>query len=418
MSSTTKQKRNRKANPHVGFSLAKPSYQSKGGKQRKSAICHTRFKDTTGQWRRLPLFTDTQASAAFARKIVLVVSLRAAGEPLGAELSKWTDSIEAKKRDKLVAWGILEPLKIEVTKTLAEYMDAWKNSIQDSGSSEANAELRFARVKKVLDGCGYIRFADIDSLKVTSYLAAMKCSTRTRNHYTGALKQFGNWMVQNEFASHSPLERLANIRVTDEKRRRSLTTQNLTKLLRVTLDGPKPGIDSPIVAGMTGYERSTLYWLASETGYRRNELKSLTKSSINLDTEPVMVEVLANAAKNKRDSRLSITPELAARLRILLRDKAPAAPVFNMPCKTARMLRFDLEQAGIPYITHEGTFDFHSLRVQCASSMARANVHVKIMQARMRHSDSKLTLDLYSRLSQSEQDAAAVEALPKLSLGA
>lgn len=73
----------------------------------------------------------------------------------------------------------------------------------------------------------------------------------------------------------------------------------------------------------------------------------------------------------------------------------------------------------IPYIDEQGEkFDFHSLRVQCASSLARAGVHVKVMQERLRHSDSKLTLDIYSRLSQSEQDAAAVEALPRLALGA
>ena len=79
----------------------------------------------------------------------------------------------------------------------------------------------------------------------------------------------------------------------------------------------------------------------------------------------------------------------------------------------------DLERAGIPYVDDQGeVFDFHSLRVQCASSLARANVHVKVMQERMRHSTSQLTLDLYSKLSQSEQDAAAVEALPRLALGA
>ncbi|MEE8154325.1 MAG: tyrosine-type recombinase/integrase [Phycisphaerales bacterium] len=211
---------------------------------------------------------------------------------------------------------------------------------------------------------------------------------------------------------HSPLAGLTNVRVTDEQIRRSLTTQTLTKLLRTAMDGP-------VRIGMTGWERSTLYWLASETGFRANELRSLKASSFSLDTEPATVAVQASAAKNDRYSRLSITPELVARMRELLRGKVPSAPAFKMPTKTAMMLRYDLKEAGIPYIDEQGEkFDFHSLRVQCASSLARANVHVKVMQERLRHSTSKLTLDIYSRLSQSEQDAAAVEALPRLALGA
>ena len=95
------------------------------------------------------------------------------------------------------------------------------------------------------------------------------------------------------------------------------------------------------------------------------------------------------------------------------------APVFKFPSKTAEMLRFDLTEAGIPYKDDRGeVFDFHALRVQCAVSMIRGGVNIKAMQERMRHSTSKMTLDIYSRLSQSEQDEAAVEALPRLALGA
>ncbi|MCH8824012.1 MAG: tyrosine-type recombinase/integrase [Planctomycetes bacterium] len=417
MSDTTKQKRNRKENPHSGFSLARPVYKASDGKKRKSAIHHARFKDVAGIWRRLPLFTDAQSSAAFARKLVLVVSLRAAGESLGAELSRWTDSLAPKLRDRLVLWGIVEQLQIEVVKTLLEHMDDWKQSVKDTGSGENNAKLRYTRVKKVLlYGCGYIRFTDIDSLHVTAYLAAMNCATRTRNHFNGALRQFCKFMVKNKFATHSPLETLTNVKITDEKRRRSLTAKEFTKLLQTTLNGPKDGVDSPIVGGMSGFERSTLYWLASETGYRRNEIASLTKSSINLDSVPATVEVLANATKNKRDSKLSITGELGQRLKTLLRGKSPAAPAFKMPEKTAQMIKQDLEQAGIPFITQDGRFDFHSLRVQLAATLIRANCNIKVVQSRLRHQDSKLTLDIYSRLGQSEVDAAAVAALPRMNI--
>ena len=412
MEALEKKKRVRKENPHQGFSLARPSYKNKGCRRRKSSIHHCRFKDTDGIWRRLPLFADNQSSASFARKLVKLVSLKSAGESPDPELCKWADQIDPKKRDKLFAWGVLDRRRVEAVKSLADHLDDWKASILANGSTPDNAHQRWTRAKKVLDGCGYLRFTEIDPLRVTAYLADLGAKTRTRNHYAAALRQFGRWMVRNHRATHSPLEGLANVRVTDEKRRRSLTTQNLTKLLRTAMDGPARG-------RMTGWERATLYWLASETGYRANELRSLKVSSFSLDADPATVAVQASAAKNDRYSRLSITPELAARMRELLRDKSPSALAFKMPTKTAAMLRFDLERAGIPYVDEQGeVFDFHSLRVQCASSLARANVHVKVMQERMRHSTSRLTLDLYSKLSQSEQDAAAVEALPRLALGA
>lgn len=73
---------------------------------------------------------------------------------------------------------------------------------------------------------------------MTKCLANLDLKTRTRNHYTAALKQFGLWLVSNDRISRSPLAGLANVRVTDEQIRRSLTTQQLTKLLQTAMDGP------------------------------------------------------------------------------------------------------------------------------------------------------------------------------------
>lgn len=413
MANATKQKRNRKENPHHGFSLARPSYKNKGCRQRKSSIHHVRFKDTLGIWRRLPLFADYQACASFARKLVQIVSLRAAGEPLTPDLRRWADQIDPAKQDKLYGWGILDRRRMEAVKSLAHHLDDWRSSILADGSTVGNARQRWFRTKSILlDECGYLRFNEIDPLKVTRCLASLSLKTRTRNHYAAALRQFGKWMVTNDRAAQSPLERVANVHVTDERLRRSLTTQQFTMLLRTAMDGP-------LKRGMTGYQRAILYWCASETGYRARELRSLTASSFSLDTEPATVALQAGSSKNKRASRLSITPELAARMREILRGKTPTAPAFYVTHNTAEMLRFDLERAGIPFENDQGeVFDFHALRVQLAASMVRGGVHVRAMQERMRHSDSKLTLDIYSRLSQSEQDAAAVEALPRLALGA
>ena len=413
--SNNKRKRKHRENPDRddGFSMARPSYKNGAGQQRKGSIYHVRFKDTDSIWRRLPLFTDLQSSKIFARNLVRLVSLKAAGGALDPDLREWSDSIDATKREKLFAWGILSRRFVGAVKPLAEHLNDWRDSIRDDGSTEGNARQRWFRTKGILlDRCGYIRFTEIDPLRVTKQLSNLGLKERTRNHYAAAIRQFGKWMVRNHRATQSPVEGLVNVKVTDDRRRRSLSVEQFTKLLTTTMDGPAK-------RGLSGWERSTLYHLASETGFRANELRSLTVASFDLDTEPATVALHAGDAKNKRRARLSITPELAARLRTCLQGKSPAAKAFYVPHETANMLRFDLKEAGIPFENDQGeVFDFHALRVQLAANMVRGGVHVRAMQERMRHSSSKLTLDIYSRLSRSEQDETAVEALPRLALGA
>lgn len=348
----------------------------------------------------------------FARKLVEIATVKATGTLLDPELSAWADQMEVAKRDKLVLWGLLSPLKTEVSKTIAAHLEDWKASLVAKGGTTDNAQQKWVRAKKVLDGCNYVHFADIDCLEVDNYLADINCSMRTRNHYAGSVQQFTKWMVRNKRASASPLEAVSKVTVTDEKQRRALSPKDFTKLLQTTLDGP-------MYAQMSGFQRSTLYWLASETGYRAKELRSLTASSVDFTSEPVMVLLEAKSAKNKKRVRLSITPELATQMRILLKDKLPQTPIFKMPTKTAEMMRSDLEAAGIPYTDDAGAvFDFHALRCQLATNLIRAGCTENVAQARLRHSTSKLTFDTYAKLGQSERDSAAVAALPRLSLGA
>ncbi len=128
--------------------------------------------------------------------------------------------------------------------------------------------------------------------------------------------------------------------------------------------------------------------------------------------------VQAGYSKRRRLDVLALSADLTARLRAELRTKAPAAPAFVVPQKTAAMLRADLERAGIPYVADDGSvFDFHSLRVQCATDLARGGAHPAVAQARMRHSKIDLTMSTYTRLGMDDQ-AAALDALPRLTVAA
>ena len=74
-----------------------------------------------------------------------------------------------------------------------------------------------------------------------------------------------------------------------------------------------------------------------------------------------------------------------------------------MPEKTAKMLRVDLKAANIPHVTPDGLGDFHSFRHSFVTWLATSNMPVKMAQTLARHSDPKLTLNVYAHVSPKQQ---------------
>ena len=85
-----------------------------------------------------------------------------------------------------------------------------------------------------------------------------------------------------------------------------------------------------------------------------------------------------------------------------------------MPAQPNLMIKADLERAGIPYKTEEGTAHFHAQRHNFATALSIAANTTKTAQSLMRHSDPRLTLNVYTH-GVAAQERAAIEALPNLS---
>ncbi|MCY2986482.1 MAG: hypothetical protein NTY19_01225 [Planctomycetota bacterium] len=81
------------------------------------------------------------------------------------------------------------------------------------------------------------------------------------------------------------------------------------------------------------------------------------------------------------------------------------------------MLRDDLVDAGIEPVDDDGrVVDFHGQRTTFITGLARAGVVPAMAQQLARHSDIKLTMGTYTRLTMQEM-AAAVGTLPEIHLG-
>lgn len=247
-------------------------------------------------------------------------------------------------------------------------------------------------------------------------LAAGGLSARTCNFYLAAVKTFATWLEHGNRIDRAP-RGLMGLKPRNEKEdrrlvRRALTGGELDRLLKATEEsgsieagrGPRSeGRVAAHVRYLSGPERAALYRLAMGTGFRARELRTLTPERFRLDGDGPTIEVLAGYEKNGKGTVQPITRELAAQFRPFLEGKPAGKPVLEVPTRTARMLRADLERAGIPYKDKAGrVVDFHALRGSYITHMILAGVNPKIVQALARHSTITLTLDRYTTVEDSD----------------
>ena len=223
-------------------------------------------------------------------------------------------------------------------------------------------------------------------------------SGKTLNHYRNDLFAFCEWCRKRDYLKENPftgLERFASVPVKERIRR----DWTFAELRRIIDDTPE--------------HRSILYETAVLTGYRANELRSLSVS--HLDAENHIVRLDAEYDKGRKDREQFISPELTARLQAFIASGEaielygrynhtrkesiviPFRPLLFVPYHTDRMVYDDLERLGIPKRTELGKLDFHSLRVAFDNLLLKAGADVKTAQEMMRHSTPQLTLNVYGR---------------------
>lgn len=198
----------------------------------------------------------------------------------------------------------------------------------------------------------------------------------------------------------------------------------------------------PPAVGLVGPDRAMLYLLAAWTGFRRGELGSLTLKNFSLKRKNPTVSVAAAYSKHRRDDVIALHPDVVERFTKWVEWKKPKMddilfPISERSCgverRTSRMVEVDLKAARdawlaetdspeerakreasdfLCYEDHNGRFaDFHSLRHTFITNLCRANVSPKVAQTLARHSDVRLTLEIYSHITDDEQ-IDAINSLP------
>ena len=333
--------------------------------------------------------------------------------------------------------GVIDPTLAAISKesqrTVESHLADFRANLKSRQNTPKHVRMTCRHIEWLTRQTATRTAADLTGAAITDAVGALRGgggSLRTCNAYLRSIKSFTRWLWTEKRISHEPLAGLRQFNEATDRRheRRAMTPEEVDELLRFT-----EGYTSPN-HNLTGPDRAKLYRLAFGTGFRANELRSLTPASFDLASDPPTITVAAAYSKRRRHDVQPIRVDLAELLRPWLDTKQPDKRVFGkLPEATARMLRSDLAAARSAWIEasadpaeqhrrEESDFlcyrdrsgrvaDFHSTRHTYISGIVAGNASVKVAQELARHSTSRLTIDRYAH-TRLHDVTAALEALP------
>lgn len=360
-----------------------------------------------GVRRQLPAFTTKDESEALSRRVQELIDSNVSGETKQG-LESWLNKQPDSMLKTFARWGLVSETRADSTKSILIHLQDYIAVLKSRKHTPDYIRRMQTRCKAIIEDCRFAYFRNIRISTVELYLGKLrkKNSETTVGHYLDAFKTFLNWCVEDGRLQVNPLARLKKEPRQSEKKG-VLTPEQFMRLILHTLqNGEKRG-------QLRGIDRATLYFMAGCTGLRRSELLQLQWTDLYLSAQAPYVHVRADISKNDREMNLPLPAGLAAMLRRMLPKQAGRVFYrFGRHCRTAEQIRKDLKTAGIPLHDADGNeICFHSLRNSYISFMLNKNIPLKVAQKLARHTDPRLTMNVYGR-SFPEQEQEAIRALP------
>jgi integrase/recombinase XerD len=389
------------------------------GKKRKtkSKKWWGQYKDANGKLKRVPLAADKHAAQSML-----------------SELVKQVERVKA---------GLADPTDTQRRRPLKEHFQEFENHLNHRGVTPKYIRETTAILKKIAANRKWFFISDITSASLLEYLGQLRnegLSAQTYNHNLKAAKSFTHWLVRDRRTPFDPLVHLARLNVKVDRRhdRRPLTQEEFNRVVETARKGKS-------IEEISGPDRAMLYILAAWTGFRKGEIGSLTLRSLRLEADPPTATVAACFSKHRREDTQVLHPELVRQIKDWLATKKCVMPnVILFPIsgrvpggterKTHKMLERDLMAARdewlkevendkkeyqkrlksdfLCYCNHAGLYaDFHSFRHMFITNLERAGISPKMAQVLARHSDIRLTMDVYTHVELHDQ-TAAIGSLP------
>ena len=382
---------------------------------------------------------DLKTGESFHRELSARTSNKAEAGDFAATLERQAlaHREEARERAELIRRGALNP-KIEAMaeqggNPIAEHVDAFKAMMEDKGCTANHVNKTCEHIARICKHpkCDFQMLSDMDADKVVEAIRAIR-GTPTRRKTTIAVstvhsivtsfKSFSRWLYNENRTATDLMKNVKKGSAKAEVKRGAFSDAELTCLLSSTAQAPHR-------YKLSGADRAMLYRLAVETGFRANELRSMERGNFDLgDVERASVTVHGAYTKNGKEATLPLRSDFAAELQSFLSRSAQDGPALPVPRRTADMIHEDMADARTAWLqaaespaecyerfgtrfllpVDESGFvrDFHSLRHTGITRVVRSGASMKIAQDFARHSDPKLTANIYTHLHISDIRAA------------
>jgi integrase len=282
-----------------------------------------------------------------------------------------------------------------------------------------------SRILHVCTECKFHRLADMNASVLIRWLnkqGVAGMGARTQNSYREVMLTFCNWAVSDNSLAYNPFCRVPKAKESIDKRheRRALTPREVEMLSQAAEERPLHDItqfienthkkitsasinkESENAAKALGLERKLLYATLIYTGLWKGELASITTGQVFLDAKIPHIVLAAKDEKSRRGSTLPLHPELVSHLKGWLKQRGKVSPqekLFFVSNALHRILDRDLKFAGIAKRDSlNRVIDVHALRHTHATLLAQNGVSPSVAKSAMRHSDIRLTMNVYSHL--------------------
>jgi integrase len=275
----------------------------------------------------------------------------------------------------------------------------FKAYLTAKGKTAKHVNQTHTHCRAVLDGCRFGTFPELDSVRLAGWLAEQRETERigpkTSNYYLRDFKAFVRWLGKlgrmpkgHPCLDVEPIDAGQDVR----RARRELAPAELLAVLAAAKASGRR------FKGLDGSRRYYLYLTACGTGFRVQELASLTPEAFSLDGQIPTATVSAKRSENRRVSMQPLPAGVVAELRPWLAEQRSGKPLWpgSWKNKAAEMIQVDLSAAGVPYSLRaaDGTdryADFHALRHTYITYLSDAGLSPKHQQELARHSDFRLT---------------------------
>ncbi len=274
----------------------------------------------------------------------------------------------------------------------------WAPNASTKPKDPAKAKKAKVPPSRRVNGPGWKYLTDMTPESLERALALLRengLGARACNYRREAAVAFAEWCVKSNRLESNVLRTVRKLDAARDQRRvrRALTDEELARLFEAA---EKRG-------------RKLWYQLASLAGLRRSEIASLTWADVDLTAGSLTIV----RGKAKRTDVLPLHPDLRTELE-------RARPALSLP--TARVFpaemsnetrRRDFKRAKIAEVDEDGAYaDLHALRTTFGTNLGRAGVAPQIAARLMRHTDYRLTLRHYVRLTLDDSAAALSKLAP------